>query len=143
MSAIAQLYLVPRDLLVAEQLPVHVVATKFGRRIDPDAFPYSGYLMLDVLTFLGERDIPIDSTELPYRTDPDGPYDTVITTEHRALLPQLDPAGYPLGEIREFMDQYDELDDDELQGAFTDTLNLLRTTIADLADDEALVVLIW
>ncbi|MET7403611.1 hypothetical protein ABZS66_60085 [Dactylosporangium sp. NPDC005572] len=77
------------------------------------------------------------------RTDPDTPYATVLTTEHRALLPRLDPAEYRVEEIREFTESYDdELSDDELQEAVTDTLGLLRTTIADLADDEVFVILI-
>ncbi|MEU5828257.1 hypothetical protein [Micromonospora tulbaghiae] len=142
MSAIALLYVVHRDLLMHEQLPVHQIVEKFGRRIDPDVFPYSGYLMLDMLTYLKDRGVPIDRTELKVHTDPDAPYATVLTTEHRALLPRLDPVDYPVQEIREFMEDYDDLADDELQEAVTDTLGLLRTTIADLADDEVFVILI-
>lgn len=142
MSAIALLYVVHRDLLVHERMPVHQIAEEFGRQIDPDVFPYSGYLMLYTLTFLEDRGVPIDRTELKVRIDPDGPYATVLTTEHRALLPRLDPAEYPVKDIREFMEVDDDFADDELQKVVTDTLGLLRTTIADLADDEVFVILI-
>jgi hypothetical protein len=119
MSAIALLYVVHRDLLVHERMPVHQIAEKFGRRIDPDVFPYPGYVMLDMLSFLADRGVPIDRTELEVRTDPDAPDATVLTTEHRALLPRLDPGEYPVEEIREFMEDYDDLADDELQEAVT------------------------
>ncbi|MEU9740219.1 hypothetical protein AB0E12_13645 [Micromonospora chersina] len=142
MSAIALLYAVHRDRLVNERMPVHQIAEEFGRRVDADVFPYSGYLMLDMLTFLADRGVPIDRTALKVRTDPDAPDATVLTTEHRELLPRLDPAQYPVKEVREFLEDYDDLADDELQEAVTDTLGLLRTTIADLAENEVCVILI-
>src|SRR5262245_7325124 len=60
-------------------MPVHQVAGEFGREIDPDRFPYSGYLMLDILRFLTAQGVPINRTELKFRTDPDAAYATVLT----------------------------------------------------------------
>ena len=48
MSAIATLHVVRRDLVADERMPVHRAAEEFGREVDPDVFPYSGYLMLDI-----------------------------------------------------------------------------------------------
>ncbi len=95
-----------------------------------------------MIAFLTDRGVPIDRTEMEVRKDADGPYATILTAEHRALLPMLDPSVYPVEEIREWIEG-DHLADDEILGAVTDTLELLRTTIGSLADDEAFVILIY
>jgi hypothetical protein len=142
-SAIAWFFVVHRDLLVHEDMPTARLAREFGREVAKDDFPYSGYLMMDMLFYLDGRGIPITDSVLDVKYDgSDGPLVEILTTEHRSLLPDLDPARFSLADVREALEDYDDLDDDEIAESFTDTLNFLRARITDLAPDEALVILI-
>jgi hypothetical protein len=141
-SAIASFYVVHRDLLVHEDMPTARLARQFGREIDPDEFPYSGYLMMDMLFFLEERGIPITRSELDAKYDDSNtPLVTILTAEHRALLPDLDPVRFSLAEMREALEEYD-LADDEIVESVSDALTVLRNGITNLAEDDVLVVLI-
>jgi hypothetical protein len=142
MSAIASFYVVHRDLLAHERMPVARLAAEFGRVIDSDEFPYSGYLMMDIMLFLEEREIPITHTEMEIEYGgEDTPMVIVLTSEHRPLLPDLDPATLTLDDMRKAMEEYD-FNDDEIVEAVTDALNVLRNGITNLADDEALIITI-
>ena len=139
MSAIAWFYVVHRDLLLRADTPIADLARQFGRETDPDEFPYSGYLMMDMLLFLEDRGIPI--TRSASDREHAGSLVTVLTAEHRPLLPNLDPALFSLVDMRQALQKYDLLDDEIIESV-TDTLNVLRNGIANLADDQALVILI-
>src|SRR5690349_17578863 len=94
-SATAWFYVVHRDLLVHEDMPTAELATRFGRGLAKDDFPYSGYLLMDMLGFLEDRGIPVTRSVLDVKYDgTGGPVVEILTTEHRSLLPDLDPARF-------------------------------------------------
>lgn len=98
--------------------------------------------MMDTLLFLEDRDIPITRSALDREPDAaDRRFMTILTAENRPLLPDVDPARFSLADMREAL-QKCELMDDEITESVTDTLNVLRNGIANLTDDQALVILI-
>jgi hypothetical protein len=139
-SAIAWFYLIERDQLASSPKVSWVM--DHGREIDPD-YPYSGYLMVSMLTYLDSHDIPIMSSTLDATPD-DGSaaFATVLTVEHRPLIPDLDSGRFTPAEMREALDEDGELLDEEVDEAFSDTLTLLSRGIADLAESEALVIVV-
>src|SRR5262245_9019133 len=110
-------------------MPTAKLARQFGREIDPDEFPYSGYLMMDTLLFLERHSIPITHSELDAKYDDNNvPLVTILTAEQRRLLPDLDPARFSLADMRQALEDYD-LADDEIIESITDALNVLRNGI--------------
>jgi hypothetical protein len=112
-----------------------------GRTLDDDGdlFPWSGYCMLDLLSYLTKRGISLT----------DAGYDNVVTAiettaavlglVHRPLLSRLDPAAFTSAELIESMAEF-AFDAEEAVMAATDGLNSLRAGIDALGEGDLLII---
>jgi hypothetical protein len=144
MSVVATFYVLDRKKLPDLEYtlePIDEVLEEQGRSLDPDVYEWSGSLMLHLLLYLDDQDIPILDSGW---NDPRGdgrPTVFVFTADHKELLPQLEPSGHTGESIRTYFDEMG-YGFDEVGPAVADALTLLREEIGRLRYDEALVLTI-
>ena len=136
MSSIAALYLLrePDVQALAESglAPEHLELR--------DVFHWSGYFMMYLLDFLDEQGVPVSQSRYDGDlADLEGLH-YVLTTEHQAYLPQLDPAAFDQESFGEYLDGMGWDDFDEAPTAVAETLQLLREQVAALTGDQALLI---
>ncbi|MEU7752847.1 hypothetical protein [Micromonospora sp. NPDC049171] len=147
MSAIASLTLVPRDSItelasLARTSPssLHSYLAEHGREAR-QTYDWSGYCMLYVLTYLDERGIDLEPSEFNAESEAINSaygYTTLITPAPR-LVDQLDPGAHREADLVAHFEEMG-LDFEESGAAGLDTLRVLRDSIAELADDQVLVL---
>jgi hypothetical protein len=108
-----------------------------GRPLDRELFPYSGYVLLDMLAFLDDRGVPVMRSAYDGLTD--GDFVIFLTPAHRPALPALDPAAYDPADLRAVFGELD-LPDEDLDETAADCLRVLYDGVRALADDEVLAI---
>jgi hypothetical protein len=105
-----------------------------------DVFHWSGYFMMYLLDFLDEQGVPVSRSRYDDDlADVEGMH-YVLTTEHQAYLPQLDPAAFDQAAFDGYLDGMGWDDFDEAPIAVEETLTLLREQVAALTGDQALLI---
>jgi hypothetical protein len=120
---------------------VHETIEELSREPGDD-YGWSGYVMVNVLDGLDALDISLESAALHEASEAiNAHYDltVLISSDAKAFLDRLDPAAYEPADLLDGPIEL-ELDDEEAGYALTETLSLLRDTIAGLADDEVLLL---
>ncbi|MBF9131565.1 hypothetical protein I0C86_21740 [Plantactinospora sp. S1510] len=147
MSAIASLILLDRSRIpelagLASTSPslFHQYLAEHGH--EPADYGWSGYCMLLVLNYLEERGVDLESPELDVEsTAISAAYGVsrLITSGDENLLHQLDPAGHSAAELAaHFAEMGLEFEESGVAGF--DGLTLLRDSIAQLRDDQVLLL---
>ncbi|MFF5233718.1 hypothetical protein [Dactylosporangium sp. NPDC000521] len=109
------------------------------------SFDWSAYVILPVLELLGDRGITLHTSEhdqLLHDVPEDDEWFTVLLTpQHRAFLPRLDPDTFGDAEFRDrFAEDRIEFGLAEAGAAGRDVIILLHDCVADVADDEVIVI---
>ncbi|WP_330438553.1 hypothetical protein OHB44_26555 [Micromonospora sp. NBC_00821] len=147
MSAIASLTVVPRDSItelarVARTSPssFHTYLAEHGSKARQE-YDWSGYCMLYVLTYLEERGIDLDQSELNAESEAiNSAYGlTTLITPAPGLPDQLDPGAHREEELAAHFEEMG-IDFEESGAAGLDTLRVLRDSISDLRDDQVLLI---
>lgn len=120
------------------------VLEKLGTPLEV-SFDWSAYVILPVLELLGDRGITLHTSqydrllgELP---EDDDRFTVLLTPQHREFLPSLDPDAFDDAEFRDrFAEDRIELDPAEAGAAGRDVIVLLHDCVAEVADDEVIVV---
>ncbi|MCG5473020.1 hypothetical protein LADH09A_000904 [Micromonospora sp. LAH09] len=147
MSAIASLTLVPRDSItelarLARTSPssFHSYLAEHGGKTRQE-YDWSGYCMLYVLTYLEERGIDLEQSEFNAESEAiNSAYGlTTLITSAPGLVDQLDPGAHREEDlVAHFAEMGMAFEESGTAGL--DTLRLLRDTIAELRDDQVLLI---
>ncbi len=135
MSSIASLYLLRepdvRALAESGRAPDHLELR--------DAFHWSGYFMMYLLEFLDDQGVPVSRSR--HGDDLAGVEGLhyLLTTEHQAHLPRLDPASFDQAAFEEYLDEMGS-SFEEAPIAAEETLTLLHEQVAALDGDRALFI---
>jgi hypothetical protein len=148
LSAVASLTLIPRDsvselarLARTSASSLHAYLAEHGRR-SPEEYDWSGQCMLQVLSYLEERDVDLERSEFDAEATAINKVDdltVLITPAHKRFLDQLDPAGHREEELAAHFDELG-LDPEESGEAGMDGLRLLRNSISNLREDQVLLL---
>ncbi|MFG1838071.1 hypothetical protein ACGFH8_06495 [Micromonospora sp. NPDC049175] len=148
MSAIASLTVVGRDtvpelarLARTSRSSLHSYLAEHGREARQE-YGWSGYCMLYVLTYLDERGVDLQQSEFDAESDAITSalgYTVLITPGHQQLLDQLDPAAHRAEELAAYFAEMG-MDFEESGVAGLEGVTLLRDSIADLRDDQVLLL---
>lgn len=104
-----------------------------------DVFHWSGYFMMYLLDFLDEQGVPVsDSRHDDELAGLEGLH-YLLTTEHQAHLPLLDPAAFDQAAFDEYLQEMG-FSFEEAPIAAGETLTLLREQVAALDGDRALFI---
>ncbi|GGN75104.1 hypothetical protein GCM10010112_45990 [Actinoplanes lobatus] len=109
-----------------------------------EEYGWSGYVMMNVLDNLDNLDVTLENPDLHEAAEAisaEFGYTTLITSDAKEFLDRLDPAAYEIDDLLDGPVDL-QLDAEESRHAMEDTLSLLRKAIADLADDEILLLTI-
>ena len=109
------------------------------------SFDWSAYVILPVLELLGDRGITLHTSQydrlLGDLPEDDDRFTVLLTPQHREFLPGLDPDAFDDAEFRDrFAEDRVELDPAEAGAAGRDVIVLLHDCVAEVADDEVIVV---
>ncbi|MET8040385.1 hypothetical protein ABZU25_05900 [Micromonospora sp. NPDC005215] len=148
MSAIASLTVIPRDSVTELARLARTSPSSFrsylaehGRKARQE-YDWSGYCMLYVLTYLEERGVELQQSEFDAESEAINSahgLTVLITPASRRLLDQLDPAGHRAEELNAHFEEMG-MDFEESGAAGLDGLTLLRDSIAELRDDQVLLL---
>ncbi|MEV0129321.1 hypothetical protein AB0H83_12795 [Dactylosporangium sp. NPDC050688] len=120
------------------------VLEKLGTPLEV-SFDWSAYVILPVLELLGDRGITLHTSQydrlLGEVPEDDDRFTVLLTPQHREFLPSLDPDAFDDAEFRDrFAEDRIELDPAEAGAAGRDVIILLHDCVAEVADDEVIVV---
>ncbi|MDG6107181.1 hypothetical protein Daura_32600 [Dactylosporangium aurantiacum] len=120
------------------------VLEKLGTPLEV-SFDWSAYVILPVLELLGDRGITLHTSQYDRLLDDvpedDDRFTVLLTPQHREFLPRLDPDAFDDAEFRDrFAEDRIELDPAEAGAAGRDVIVLLHDCVAEVADDEVIVV---
>ncbi|MEE6262654.1 hypothetical protein [Plantactinospora sonchi] len=148
MSAIASLTLLHRSSIpelarLARTSPslFHGYLAEHGRE-PQERYDWSGYCMLRVVTYLDERGVNLESSEFTAESAAISEaygLSILITSADEELVHRLDPAGHAAAELAAHFAELG-LEFEESGQAGLDGLTLLRDSIAQLRDDEVLLL---
>jgi hypothetical protein len=124
--------------------PAYDYLLEHGRDQDcpEDLFPWSGYVMAYLLTFLQEAGVDLGAAE--YRDEASAINQTysltyLLTSADKRHLPGLESANVDHDAVARFFDEM-HYGFDELGYAVEDGLGVLRQLVTALTDDEVLIV---
>jgi hypothetical protein len=117
---------------------------KFGTPLEV-SFDWEAYVILPVLELLGDRGVTLHTSEYDRLLDDvpedDDRFTVLLTPQHRAFLPRLDPDAFDDAEFRDrFAEDRIALDPAEAGAAGRDVIVLLHDCVAEVADDEVIVI---
>jgi hypothetical protein len=120
------------------------VLEKLGTPLEV-SFDWSAYVILPVLELLGDRGITLHTSQydrlLEDVPEDDDWFTVLLTPQHREFLPQLDPDMFGDAELRDrFAEDRLDLDPQEAGAAGRDVIVLLHDCVAEVADDEVIVI---
>jgi hypothetical protein len=120
------------------------VLEKLGTALDV-SFDWSAYVILPVLELLGDRGVTLHTSQFDRLLDDmpedDDRFTVLLTPQHRAFLPRLDPDAFTDDEFRDrFAEDRIDLDPAEAGAAGRDVIVLLHDCVAEVADDEVIVI---
>ncbi|GAA1500878.1 hypothetical protein GCM10009827_008060 [Dactylosporangium maewongense] len=109
------------------------------------SFDWSAYVILPVLELLGDRGITLHTSEheqlLHDVPEDDDKFTVLLTPGHRTFLPRLDPDAFGDAEFRDrFAEDRIDIDPADAGAAGRDVIILLHDCVADVADDEVMVI---
>jgi hypothetical protein len=105
-----------------------------------DTVFWSGHFWMYLLLFLDEQGVPVSQSRHDDAfADVEGLH-FLLTTEHQAYLPRLDPASFDQAAFKEYLDGMGWDDFDEAPIAAEETLTVLREQLAALTEDRALLI---
>ncbi|MEV4517648.1 hypothetical protein AB0K00_52910 [Dactylosporangium sp. NPDC049525] len=109
------------------------------------SFDWSAYVILPVLELLGDRGVTLHSSQYDRLLDDvpedDDRFTVLLTPQHREFLPSLDPDAFSDAEFRDrFAEDRIDFDPAEAGAAGRDVIVLLHDCVAEVADDEVIVI---
>ena len=102
-------------------------------------------MILPVLELLGDRGVTLHTSQYDQLLDDlpedDDRFTVLLTPQHRAFLPSLDPDAFTDAEFRDrFAEDRIDLDPAESGAAGRDVIILLHDCVTEVADDEVIVI---
>jgi hypothetical protein len=146
-SSLVSLYVVkiselPAIVSAAGSARAREAINRYGKTPDEE-YGWSGYVMLNVLDSLDDLNVRLESPGLQEASEAinaDCGYTTLISSDAKSHLDRLDPAAYEPGDLLDGPTDLELDDEEEARYAMTETLSLLRDTIARLSEDELLLL---
>lgn len=144
MSAVATFNSLPAASVAEFTRDPAAVLEKLGTPLRV-SFDWSAYVILPVLELLGDRGITLHTSEhdrlLDEVPEDDACFTVLLTPQHRAFLPRLDPDAFGDDEFRDrFAEDRIDIDPAEAGAAGRDVILLLHDCVADVGDDEVIVI---
>ena len=120
------------------------VLEKLGTPLDV-SFGWEAFVILPVLELLGDRGVTLHTSQYDRLLDEvpedDDRFTVLLTPQHRAFLQRLDPDAFDDAEFRDrFAEDRIELDPARAGDAGRDVIVLLHDCVAEVADDEVIVI---
>jgi hypothetical protein len=161
MSAIATFYLLPVTKLdeLSKQAKITVKKTFLSKVVTDTYWAFltnnslswqdydgPGYLAMNAIFFLEEKNIDLTADEYLYLVDDlidkrqSSHY--IYTIKHKGSLPQLSPDNYTVEDLRQFNEEFSEVDDKESAEATYDFIKLLYDNINKIQNDQQILLLI-
>ncbi|GAA3207011.1 hypothetical protein GCM10010532_029490 [Dactylosporangium siamense] len=120
------------------------VLEKLGTPLEV-SFDWPAYVILPVLELLGDSGVTLHTSQYDRLLDEvpedDDRFTVLLTPQHREFLPRLDPDAFGDAEFRDrFAEDRIDLDPADAGAAGRDVIVLLHDCVAEVADDEVIVI---